>query len=100
MKEFNFTENDLKPIKEWSAAKDTEIPEDEWEIAYFLDGYNFGREKMTTKDTLIKELIKVNEYFAVCGGGCEGPMGCMCGGRRAKKIAKNELYQKILKEME
>lgn len=53
MSEFNFTEKQLEPITNWSSEKDTDIPEDEWEIAYFLDGYNFGFKKLQAK---IKQL--------------------------------------------
>lgn len=58
-KEFNFTERQLKPIEEWCNKKDTDMPSDEWEIAYFLDGYNFGIEKLTQTKKLLVEAKEV-----------------------------------------
>ena len=64
MKEFNFTEKDLEPIRKWIAVKDTEMPDDEWEIAYFLDGYNFAsREQKEKLQATISEMSEVIKWY-------------------------------------
>ena len=72
MSEFNFTEKDLKPINKWCEDKDTELPEGEWEIAYFLDGYNYAKSTLQAKLNEIQKMRESdNKHLNNCIEDCE-----------------------------
>ena len=53
MSEIIFSKKQFLVMKKWCDEKDTEMPDCEWEMAYFLDGYNYG---LKNKDNEIESL--------------------------------------------